>query len=85
LKTADLAAKASMWGVFIGEDSLCMRKRGAETWSARMKRMFGLLGSGISPELTEVAGVLSSCRGGVGAENMVPDIRIMQTLVCSGE
>jgi hypothetical protein len=31
VKTADLAAKASMWGVFIGEDSLWMRRSGAET------------------------------------------------------
>lgn len=29
-----------MWGVFIGDDSLWIRKRGAETWSAKMNRMF---------------------------------------------
>ena len=34
-----------MFGVLIGDLSLWMRRSGAETWSARMKRMLGFLPS----------------------------------------
>lgn len=67
----DLAAKASMLGVLMGEVALWMDKRGAEIWSARMKRTLGFLGavSGHSPvggealEAREDGGVLGAVSG----------------------
>ena len=51
----------------MGEEASWMGRSGAETWSARMKRMFGRFGSGAGERaeageaLTEVAGVSGAC------------------------